>query len=403
MTRPAPKRRARGFTLLEIAVTILIIGFLTAGITALLTVFLKSTRSRVAAENASVVQQSLQRFVERYGRLPCPAVPTLASGAPGYGSEDTVATSCPNTTVGMSGMARGVVPWISLGVSLEQVQDGYSKMFTYHVTIAATQTTTSNVGNVRGNMTTHSTSPTILGLAPTGNQLNSCWTGAGAPPAGENSCNMRAVVVLLSHGENGNGAFTTSGGQLPASTIATEIENTDANVGFVRGDPLATGFDDVVFPLSPDELFEPLVRQGTIKSATALSNETLRNTALAISTAILNAATNCAAPPCGPGNWPTAPIPGTSPAVPPSTCLTVQGVSLPTDAWGTCIVYAVPVAVANICGAAGGSFTLTSAGMDGLITVAPATNPNTGRNDDFVITVTVDQIRSQLGTRFGAC
>ena len=406
MTRQAPNRRARGFTLLEIAVTILIIGFLTAGITALLTVFLKSTRSRVAAENAAVVQQSLQRFVERYGRLPCPAVPTLAPGAAGYGSEDTVATSCPNTAVGATGMARGVVPWISLGVTLEQVQDGYSRMFTYHVTIAATQTTPSNVGNVRGNMTTHSTSPTISGLAPTGNQLNSCWTGAGAPPVGENSCNMNAVVALLSHGENGNGGFTTSGGQLPASTIATEIENMDANVGFVRGDPLATGFDDVVFPLSPDELFEPLVRQGTIKSATALSNETLRNTALAISTAILNAATNCTAPgpPCGgPGNWPIALIPSTTAAIFPSTCLTVQGISLPTDAWGFCLTYATPTAGANICGTTVGSFTLTSAGIDGLVTVAPATNPNTGRNDDFVITVTVDQIRSQLGTRFGAC
>jgi len=134
-----------------------------------------------------------------------------------------------------------------------------------------------------------------------------------------------------------------------------------------------------------------------------VTNETLRNAALAISSAIVNAAANCAAPPCGPGNWPNAPMPGTTAAVPPSTCFTVQGISLPLDAWGNCVQYAVTVNPGNICGNTTGTFTLTSLGVDGVLTVAPATNPNTGRNDDLVLTITVDQIRSQLATRFGAC
>lgn len=305
-------------------------------------------------------------------------------------------------------MARGVVPWTTLGLPLEQVQDGYARMFTYNVTTAATVTTltTGTIGGVLGNMTVHTATPAAMGLPVVAgrNQINSCWIGAGAPAATENSCGLNAVVILLSHGENGSGAVTSQGGALPAPTDAAEVENTDADAAFVKSDPTSTGFDDVLFAWSPDELIEPLARRLTVKSGAALSNETLRTTALAVSTAILNAATNCAAPPCGPGNWPTALIP-TAPAIPaPPTCQTVQGVNLPTDAWGNCLVYAnVTAGGTNICGTTGGSFTITSPGIDGLITVAPATNANTGRNDDFVITVTVDQIRSQLGTRFGAC
>jgi prepilin-type N-terminal cleavage/methylation domain-containing protein len=390
------RRRSKGFTLIEIAIVIAIIGLIAAGMTAMLTTFLKSTRSRVAADNATVVEQSLQRFIERFGRLPCPAVPTLSPGTSGYGVEDSIVTSCAATAIGTTGIARGVVPWVTLGLSLDQVQDGYARMFTYNVTIAATQTNSSTISPTKGNMTIHSGTPTVMGLPPAGNQINSCWTGS-VPVATENSCNMDAVVVLVSHGENGLGAYTSQGGQLDVPTSAGELENVDANVKFVKGDTNATGFDDVVFAWSPDDLFEPLARQGTLKSATAITNDTLRNTALAISNAIVSAATNCGTPPCGSGNWPTALIPAFVAPTVLVPCGSVQGVALPTDA------YAANTAGDNICGTTTGSFTLTSWGLDGLTFASPPTNPNTNRYDDIVLTVTVDQIRSQLNTRFPSC
>jgi len=384
--KTAPRgRRATGFTLLEIAVVLVIVGLITAGIAAMLTTFLKTTRAKVAAENATVVNQALQRFVERYGRLPCPAVPTLAPGAANYGVEDVA--GCTTVLVGATGMARGVVPWVTLGLPADQVQDGYFRMFTYHVTIAATQTTAANVSAMRGNMTIHTATAIALGLAPTGNQINSCMNTTVPPPGGDdgNGCNMRAVVVLVSHGENGFGAFTSTGGQLPAPTDAGEVENTDADVNFVRGEQTATGFDDVVFAWSPDDLLDPLARQGSIRSAAAISNDALRNAALAISNSIVNSATPAAT---------NATIPaGPTPVVAP----------WPSDGWGNVLVYSTAFSGAVICSAAvpagATAFTLSSTGVDG----AAGANPATNRNDDLIFNVPADQIRSQIATRYGSC
>ncbi len=390
------RRGSKGFTLIEMAMVIAIIGLLAAGITALLTTFLKSTRSRVAADNAAVVQQSLQRFIERYGRLPCPAVPTLAPGAPNYGIEDTataaIGTSCPTTavaaTVPANPIARGVVPWVTLGLPADQVQDGYYRLFTYNVSIVATTTTAATVAAVRGNMTVHTAAPISFGLAP-GNQVNACSIGDDL-----NACNLRAVVVLVSHGENGLGGYTSQGGQLPAPTDAGEIENTDANVNFVKGESTATGFDDLVLAWSPDDLIDPLSRQGSIRSASVLAQEALRNWAVALSTRTANSATS-------PDNSPIL-------TVVVANDTTVPAYPVPTDPWGNRLVYQTALGGANFCATATlllnppaplpagtTAFTVVSKGMDGVLGLNPATN----RNDDFSISVPVDPLRSQVTTR----
>ena len=392
--RQAWRARVSGFSLLEIAVVIAVIGLLTAGLAAMLSAVLRSGKSKVAAENAAVIHQSLQRFVERYGRLPCPARRDLAPGAVGYGVEDTatgvLATSCANTEAVVDQLARGVVPWVTLGLPLEQVQDGYSRMFTYNVTISATVMTAASISGLRGNMTVHTGTPIALGLVPTGNQINSCMNTAPVPAGGDdaNGCNMRAVAILISHGENGLGAFTSQGGALPNPTDAAEIENTDANVNFVKGDLTSSGYDDVVFAWSPDDLLDPLARQGSIRSAMVVTNEVLRAAAIQISNSIANSAT--CGPPCATGDA-VAMIPAASPIVP-----------VPSDGWGTQIDYAPTVGDLCAMGVNAIAFTLRSRGVDLNQTVLPATYAPTGRNDDVVVTVTVEQIRSQVNTRYGA-
>ena len=375
------RSRAAGFTLFEIVIVLLIVGLITAGITAMTTGLLRVSKTRATNDNAALVQQSLQRFLERYGRLPCPALRTLAPGAPGYGIEDTattdVTTSCGATKVATgpaNQMARGVLPWITLGLPLEQVQDGYSRMFSYHVAIGGTTTNANTAGAMRGTMTVHTATPIALGTG--GNQINACAAGDDL-----NACNMRAAVVLVSHGENGFGGFTAQGQPLTAPTDASEIENTDNNVNFVKGEISAVAFDDSVYAWSPDELIDPLSRQGTIKSGSAITNDLVRNTAIAISNKMV---TDAAAAPT------TYPVPATSP------------VALPNDPWGAALTYTTTQGGAVLCTLAATTtvFTVSSLGIDGVANV----NLSTGRNDDVSVPVTVDLLKAQVNNRpSGGC
>jgi hypothetical protein len=108
------------------------------------------------------------------------------------------------------------------------------------------------------------------GLPATGNQLNACSTTAN-----DNRCNKAAVVMLISHGRNILGAYTTDGVRAPMPAGAAEVENTDANRFVVNAEPSAT-FDDVLAPLSPDDFLGPLAAQGAIKSERALLQDRAR-------------------------------------------------------------------------------------------------------------------------------
>ena len=282
MSPRKPTRRAavppahRGFTLIEITVVLVIMALLLAGGLALTTSLIDAQRVRTTKQNLDAVRDAIQAFVARNGRLPCPAVETLAPTDANYGLEANPGGSppCTSTTDLGSGSptpgARGVVPWKSLGMQAEVALDGWSNQVTYAVTRAAARntTTSANVMGIRGVLTVHSAVPVALGLPATGNQLNACSTTAG-----DNTCNAAAVAVLISHGRNVQGAFNPSGARAPVPGSNLEVENTDTSTAFVLTDPVtgsANSFDDIVVALSPTDVLGKLYQQGVIPSEQAL-------------------------------------------------------------------------------------------------------------------------------------
>lgn len=266
------KHRAVGFTLIEIAVVLLIVGLVTVYGAKLIGALTEGSRARVTRQNMESIKLALQAFVARSGRLPCPAIETLDPTNPTYGLEAPAPPACTGTqAIGTPTVAwRGVVPWKTLGLTGESAFDAWGNQVTYVVTNTTTGLNSATVSGMRGSIYVHSTAPVLAGLPGTGNQINACSTTAD-----DNVCNAAAAVLLVSHGKAGAGAFTSTGARVPLPTSAQELENTDTTRSYVLAEP-SDGFDDIVTPHSPNDLLGPLFVQGVVRPPQALLLERAR-------------------------------------------------------------------------------------------------------------------------------
>lgn len=369
-------RRASGFSLIEIAVVLFIVGIvLTATITALNSLSIgareKSTRTKQEA-----IKSALSTFLVRNNRLPCPADIKIATGGLQNGVEAATPGTCTEVNLGgvnSSGAApnvvkTGAIPWASLGLPEEASLDASGNRFTYQVMANATNLNADTVSGMLGAISIHSAGLGVAGAAPAGNQINDC----SVAPSTYNPCG--AVAVIVSHGVNGFGAYTTAGQQvpIPGTVIGNdERENANGDNRFViksYSDIDTNPYDDIVLAITAGDFLTPLAASGTLKDYQATLNAKMAVIKGAI---IANAYTAGGG---GGGALRNYLFPGAVPL--PASQLN--------DPWGTAIVYAVPTPNVN-CNTVPTTntvFTLTSLGPDKLVNTA----------DDFKITVTVADI-----------
>lgn len=224
---PSKRRHERGFSLIELAIALLVIASL--AVSALGSV---SGQRGVARENrwqaqGETVLDALYGFALRHGRLPCPANPLLASTQDAAGVEDCA-------------LEHGVLPWATLAVP---ELDPWGHRLTY---FARRSFTSDPANGARAGFT----------LSTQGNASIRATAGSASKLADA------LPAVIVSHGANGNGGYRADGTSA-AVNPPDEAENADGDLIFVSHLP-APDFDDHVLWIIPDLLASRLLQAGLL-------------------------------------------------------------------------------------------------------------------------------------------
>ncbi|MCM8625862.1 prepilin-type N-terminal cleavage/methylation domain-containing protein [Accumulibacter sp.] len=236
-------RSNSGFTLTELAVVLVIVALLLGGLLAPLSAQIDVRNTSDTRRALGEIREALLGFAAANGRLPCPAPASTASGANGAGIDPLVGTTlvaCPSES--------GVLPWATLGVA---ETDAWGHRYTYRVSAAFAQALPSG-------------SKAAFQLSTQGTlDVYSAATGGAVVATG-------VPAVVVSHGANGFGAFTSDGVQLWVGDSNDEAENqltgggsAMANTTFVSR-TRTPRFDDEVAWISPGVLFNRMITAGKL-------------------------------------------------------------------------------------------------------------------------------------------
>ena len=222
-----------GFTLVEMAVVLLILTLLAGSLTVGLSRHATRRAATATDEALDEARDALLGYVVRKGFFPCPAK------SPTDGTEDRDAGTCKKTV--------GLLPWATLGI---QGVDGWAHRLRYAATLKYTSKIT---GTDDGDIE-------IVTRNLDGAELKLTTEGGKTP------------VVILSHGSNGFGAIDQDGNVLLAPPTGTdEARNASGDGRQFYSRPLSenTGtsggaFDDRITWLSPNLIAHRLITVGRL-------------------------------------------------------------------------------------------------------------------------------------------
>jgi len=233
--------RVHGFTLVELAVALLIIGLLFASALIPLSAQVEVRNIADTKRTMDQIKEAIIGFAQANGRLPCPANGALPAGTSGSGTEVSIGSSC-DPAFGVF----GVVPWATLAVP---ETDAWGRRFSYRVAPAfadAIGTTWESNASTSPPSAGSQTTTTPCSPTPTPTQSSFALCTLGDIAVYTRSVSATAAVpmgsalaaVFISHGKNGYGAWQTNGirlNPLPANNDEA------SNVNGTTPAPMASG------------------------------------------------------------------------------------------------------------------------------------------------------------------
>lgn len=216
-------RFTAGFTLVEMAMVMVIIGLVIGGGLLTAVPVLRGSQSEATKKKMETVEQALMAYMMQNSCLPCPA----AYAGTGTAAWDTLVSGC---DTGDCASLDGVVPWVTLGISRSDAADTWGNRIRYGVT---SQLVVS--GSMQRNGTNYGNPGTLT-----------------VRDGGGTTVTTAAAYVLVSHGANGGFGYNAASGAQKTgdATHTNEAENNDADTTYIQDDVTgaegANFFDDVV-------------------------------------------------------------------------------------------------------------------------------------------------------------
>ncbi len=237
-------RESRGFTLVEVAILVVIVGLISVGGLTIVGAIFDSRRSQTTGERLDLIEQALQSYVEEFSCLPCPTDGSLSStGADNnFGrSFDTGGLVGGNCTATACRLIDAVVPWRTLGLSEEFATDGWGDRIRYYVGVGTPCTAAAGLQDTAGMDRCGTTYPTGN---VTVNDNDSATTITNAAYVLVSSGPDKSLALTSSTGVTTNDIYGQTGGG------GGQDENSDDDAVFAFGDFRSLSgvahFDDIV-------------------------------------------------------------------------------------------------------------------------------------------------------------
>ena len=226
-----------GFTLVEMAIVLVVIGLVLSGGLLAVAPILQSSKVSDSKAKLDRIEQALVLHVIRFGCLPCPATAGADSSVPANNAGQALgaAVYTSGCSAAVCGNAQGIVPWVNLGLSEADITDGFGYRIDYAITSAA-----ASPGNLQATTGMQRTPPSTY---PAGSLV--------VNNTGGTQISATAAYVLISHGPDHSLGFVAGIGtqSVDPNGSANQTANSDGSP-FVQDDlngkSGGSHFDDIV-------------------------------------------------------------------------------------------------------------------------------------------------------------
>jgi hypothetical protein len=243
------KKTIAAFASLQVALILIISSTIVISMLRLMPISKQNSDVKTNAQNFSRIQNAIAAYYQKYGYLPCPASRTDAANSANFGKSTDcttagAATGTSETGSGSDIIRIGVLPVRALNLADHDMYDSYGSRITYAVIKALAQSST--------NFTNFSSSTaqiiTIKDKDGTILNPNNSATAANYIP-----------FVLISHGNDKNGAYSSAGTLIRAcDTTKLQGDNCNDDNVFVKAFHNYTSgtsyYDDYIYWMSISQL-----------------------------------------------------------------------------------------------------------------------------------------------------